>query len=222
LSVLLDESSEEINVQRLATELAVRRPTLESWLGLLEEAFLVARVPRTDTSVLRQSRGHKLHAVDSGLVAAYSSAVDPLGDERVRARIHEAAVFRHLRELARRVQGQVFYAHRRERGRRGRVEIDFVLLANEEAYLLEVTAAARLGDKVREVATTASSILSTAKASRPWRGRRIRGAVVHAGAQAIDDVVRCVPLTTFLETILCGPTGDPCTPLREMTTPIEP
>ena len=82
----------------------------------------------------------RVHAIDLGLVSAFSLAPAPLDDPRTRGLLVETAAFRHLHELEWKCQGQLrFYQERG--GGRARSEIDFVLIARDEVFALEITSA---------------------------------------------------------------------------------
>jgi len=81
----------------------------------------------------------KIYAGDHGLISALSS-VDPLVDPDVRARLVEAAVFRHLREARRHIDAQLGYFRRDDD-----LEVDFIWrMARGKAVAIEVTSSHRL------------------------------------------------------------------------------
>ena len=118
--------------------------SVREWVRLLSETMLVAPL---DLQVRRASAGararSKVFAADHGLVSAFAAHPRQPG---VRGRVFEAAVFRHLRELARSRRQELSYFRQSDELKK----IDFVL-QDEDGILcaVEVTSAMRLrGEKV--------------------------------------------------------------------------
>jgi hypothetical protein len=64
-------TSEELNLTELANALTISRPTVESYLGLLEQLFVVTRVGAwTSSQAKREIKASKVHFVDTGCAAA--------------------------------------------------------------------------------------------------------------------------------------------------------
>ena len=80
LSVLTARMASPLNVEGVATELSLPRSTVERYVTLFEEVFLIKRIPAWSTSATRRaSRAPKLMMVDSGL----ASSLGGLTTERV-------------------------------------------------------------------------------------------------------------------------------------------
>ena len=221
-AVLLERATEELNVKTLGEDLGIKRESLLAWLQHFEDGHLLLRLPRIDSDSLRELRGNpKVYTIDPGLASAFSLAPDPLDDPRTRGRLVETAVFRHLHELEWKCQGQLrFYQERK--GRRMRGEIDFVLIARDEVFALEITSAeGGVPSKASYVASQLKAWNSSPKIRGRLAGRECRGAVIHMGAQHLEGTVPGIPLADFLINIEDSPLDDPSKGLRDMTTPVE-
>jgi len=212
-AVLMDQSGEELNASGLATKLQVAQNTLKSWLDGLEEVFLVQRVPRLETSELRKIASRpKVHATDPGLIAAFAPGADPLEVPRIRGRLFESAVLRHLRELASRARGEVLCAQRRGTAGEPLGEADFLLEAGDEAFFVEVKSGEPPGSEGAE------RLLALSRDIREIQGggkpKDVRVLIVHGGSTREACGLPCVPLVDFLDAVLAGPASDPCASLR--------
>lgn len=120
--------------------------TVRHWVALLEDTFLVRPLPRSARHATARLRSRpKLYAADHGLVLAFAEA--PRRDPDLRGQVFEAAVYRHLRDLAQGAHGLVTYY----RDRSG-VEIDFLIPFDGRMIAVEVTASPRLrGDKLERL-----------------------------------------------------------------------
>lgn len=216
-SVLMDQSSKELNVDKLARTMSIQRPTLESWLGHLEESFLVSRLLRLETSTLRELRGRpKIHGTDPGLVAAFARHVDPLADADTKGRLFESALLRHVRELAAGCRGRIVYAQDRSSESRSRGEVDFLLLTQDEAWLIEVTASmGGVGAKAAFVREQADRLQGRRGRKALVGERQVHGLVVHGGSSKVSGPVPGIPMAVFLDEVLESETTDPCRILRE-------
>lgn len=215
LRILMDESGEELNTLRLSRELGCHRKTIEVWIGAMETALLIQRVPRRAASVRREILAQpKIYASDPALAAAFGPTADPLSDPRLKSRLYEAAVLRHLRELAARSGGKVACAQRKAPSGKSLGEVDFLLLAGREAYLMEATTSSS------QAKEKAWSVLEEGKEMK-GKFKAIYGCVVHGGAGREQHAVNCVPLGVFLDEVLGGPIDDPCAPLRNLSTKLK-
>ena len=138
LFIYLVESSGSIfNAAQRAHDLQRDYRTIQRWLQLLEEAGLVATLPRfaaRSSRRLQAAASPKVFASDHGLVSALSGldvSVSP-----VRGRIFEAVVFRHLRDLARGPLRRLSYFRLKDD-----LELDFVLEAEGRKVAVETTSA---------------------------------------------------------------------------------
>ena len=213
-AILMDQSSEELNVQALSRELGVKRPTLENWIAALEDSFLVHRLTGIETNEMRRLRHAKLHATDPGLVAAFASLSDPLVDHKVRGRMLEAAVLRHLRELARMVRGKLMFAQLRGSSTSKRGEVDFLLVTAREVFFVEVTGSATGSEKTKRIFNHIASYRDHGK-TKSQLGDRRTFALVVAGRPAEEPGV--APAALFLDHLLEAQGDDQCESLRRMS-----
>jgi len=180
---LVQDSGAELTLKTRADDLKADTRSVGDWVRLLSETLLIARLDRATrraTAGLRSS--YKLYAADHGLVAAFAAA--PPGDDAVRARIFEAVVFRHLREVALKVEASLTYF----RAEKGDEEIDFVLRGPDAVVGVEVTSSSRLRpEKIEKVRKVGRSLGAD------------RLLIVHGGSvEAAHPEVQAVPLQRFL------------------------
>jgi predicted AAA+ superfamily ATPase len=181
---LIEESGAIFNAARRAEDLGRDYRTVQGWLGHLEDAGLLALLPRHAERPSRRLRGAgspKVFPADHGLVPAVSTSEPSSG--RVRGAIFEAVVFRHLREVDREWPTRLSY-YRPD----NRHEIDFVLELDGRRIAVEVT---------------------SARQAKPEKMTKLRAAARRFGAQRTilvhggvrdeeEDGVRLVPLPRFL------------------------
>ncbi len=182
-SFLVQESGGEWNESKRAADLDSDRRTVGEWLQLLEDTLLVVRLDRLAVHPAAGLRAQpKLYAADHGLINAFALA--DTSDPEIRARVYEAAVFRHLRELARE-DARTGIAYYRDRSGR---EVDFVLDLPDARVLIEVTGSARVkGEKVTRLGEVARRIGAD------------RQVVVYGGSLSTEEqATRTVPLGSFL------------------------
>lgn len=192
LFIYLVESSGAIfSAAERAEDLGRDYRTVQRWIGLLEDAGLVATLARFATRPSRRLKGARsprVFASDHGLISALSSSGTSAPE--VRGQLFEAVVFRHLRELARARQGRLSYFRVRDD-----LEVDFVFELGERRIAIEVTGARNV--RPRKVAR--------ARAAADELGAE-RLVFIHGGlAEASDERSSSVPLSRFLltpETIL--------------------
>jgi len=92
-----------------------------------------------ETALSEPKRTHNFEpsqdlASDHGLITAFASAPEPIEVADIRARVFEAAVFRHLREVARADHGVLSFGRVEEN-----LEIDFIIRYPGHAVGIEVT-----------------------------------------------------------------------------------
>lgn len=181
---LVQQSGGDQNASDRAADLGVDPRTVSRWIDLLEDTFLVAALPRGRTSAKASARLRgrpKLYAADHGLVTAFAEA--PLRESEVRARVFEAVVYRHLREIARTEGGEIHYLRWGNE-----LEVDFVLEVGSARVAIEVTHSVQpRAEKRRAVAQAAE------------RAGAERAVLIHGGLSE-DEVegVAFVPLLRFL------------------------
>ena len=73
LSILADRTASPLSVEGIANGLAISKTTVERYIVLFEEVFLVKRIPAwTNFATNRATRQRKLVFVDSGMCAHLS------------------------------------------------------------------------------------------------------------------------------------------------------
>lgn len=110
LTYVVRESGSGFVASDRANALGVDAESVEEWVRALEDTlFLVRLESRSDHPVGRVggSESPKIYASDPGLVSALSPL--SLEDPRLRGRLFGAAVFRHLRDVAWEVGGELTY-----------------------------------------------------------------------------------------------------------------
>lgn len=179
---LAQDSGALFNASHRASDLGADPRTVDRWVDLLEDTLLLARLPKhVEHAAARLRARSKIFAADPGLVSAFSELSSR--DEEVRAKVFEAAVFRHLRDVARRVEGELGYFRSRDD-----LEVDFVLEATEGRVAIEVTSSSRPRNRKLARLRRAAGHLKT--------DRRI---LIYGGV--IEEVVegaRVLPLQRFL------------------------
>jgi predicted AAA+ superfamily ATPase len=123
-----------------------------------------------------------VYAAEHGLIPAFAASANPMAQARVRARVFEAVVLRHLESFLSGLHEVRFF--RRSDG----VEIDFIVEHGGETWAIEVTS---------------SASVETRKVQRLYEAGTAVGAkhlvLIHGGTQEItDDRGRAVPLEKFL------------------------
>ena len=152
---LLQDSGAAFDAAARARDSGADPRSVREWVRLLEQTLLLLpleRFTRQPSSGLRSKP--RLFAADHGLVAAFATL--PPSMERVRARIFEAAVFRHLREVVRTTRGELSYFRRDDD-----LEVDFVVNGPAGLTAVEVTSASRLRPEKVERLRKAGQALGT-------------------------------------------------------------
>jgi len=174
-----------------AGDLKVNPKSVEAWLDILEGTHLIHRLQ--DDRIHGAASDHiraksKIYVADHGLVAAMSTAADPLADSFIRSQVFEAVVYRHLRDFVRSRRGSLSYLRRRGRSRGGDLEIDFVIRSGSKTAAIEVTSSREVdAQKIERVREAADTIQATTR-------------IVITGAVTPDSRrdVQIVPLHQFL------------------------
>jgi predicted AAA+ superfamily ATPase len=134
---LAESSGAEFKVAERARDLEADPRSIRQWLDLLTSTLLVTRLEQHRLKPAARLRSvAKIHAADPGIASAFAPMADDAG---TRGRLFEAAVFRHLRDVARELDGEIGYL----RGPDG-LEIDFVLSSRQRVVGIEVTSATRV------------------------------------------------------------------------------
>ena len=137
-------AGQTLNLSALSGALGVDGKTVERWLTLLEQMFLIRRVPAWHRNDLKRLiKAPKLHFIDSGLLAALQrvSAGDMQGERSRLGPLLEGFVFSELAKLIGHSDDPVSLSHFRDRDR---VEVDFVLEQAGKIVGIEVKATATL------------------------------------------------------------------------------
>lgn len=135
---LVQKSGSGFVASDCASALGVDAEWVEEWVRALEDTLLLVRLEnRSEEPAVRAcgSGSSKIYASDPGLVSALSPL--SLEDPRLRGRLFGAAVFRHLRAVAREVGGELTYFRGRDQQK-----IDFVLEAPGRRVAVGVTCSA--------------------------------------------------------------------------------
>lgn len=177
LVYLLQDSGAEFNAEARARDLGADARSVREWARLLADTLLVSPLERFTRNAAAGLRSKsKIFAADPGLVAAFAPL--PVQDPAVRARAFESAVFRHLREAARELEGKLTYFRHREN-----LEIDFVLEDKDRLVAVEVTSSLRLrADKAERLRQAARELGAD-------RRLLVHGGVLEESAEGVDAVV---------------------------------
>lgn len=178
---LLQDSGSELNAEARARDLGADPRTVRDWIRLLMDTLLVVPLERQIRHAATGLRSKpKVYAADPGLVTAF--ALSPLEEPGMRAKAFEAAVFRHLRDAARELEGRLTYFRHKED-----LEIDFVLEHARTTIGIEVTSGLRARPD---------------KLARLQKAGEALGAdlllLIHGGAVEEKGGVRSLALQTFL------------------------
>ena len=179
---LIQDSGADFFAEKRADDLKADPRSVRDWVHLLVDTLLVAPLERRTRQAAAALRSRtRLFAADHGMVSAF--AASPGGDERVRARVFEAVVFRHLREAARQLEADLSYFRQDEER-----EIDFVLDTGGVTVGIEVTSSSRVRPEKIEKVRRAGELLGAD-----------RLLLVHGGlVEQQGDRVQPVPLFRFL------------------------
>lgn len=160
--------------------------TVQGWVDRLLDTMLLARLEKRTlraTEELRKRPQPKIFAADHGLIVAFSPFPKRLDGEGIRPRVFESVVFRHLRELVRRVSGKLtFFRDNNEE------EIDFVLNCDQGVFGVEVTSSSE---------TRGRKLALLEKADRALGADRLF--LIHGGFREFTEKnIRGIPLRAFL------------------------
>lgn len=138
-------SGQLVNLTDLGGRLGLNRLTAGKYLALLEQLFLVGRVPAWHAAdVTRLVKTPKLHAVDTGMMCALRgiNRRKLLGNPADLGSLLESFVYNELRKQAFWLDEPLAFHHFRDKDK---VEVDIVMeSASGECYGIEVRAAASL------------------------------------------------------------------------------
>lgn len=145
LARLIDHAAvaagQTVNLSALAGLLGVDGKTVDRWLTLLEQMFVVRRVRAWHRNDLKRLvKAPKLHFLDSGLLAALRriSESDIRADRMKLGPLLEGFVFAELSKLVQQRDGEALISHFRDRDQ---VEIDLILEREGRVVGVETKAA---------------------------------------------------------------------------------
>lgn len=134
-----------LNVSSLATELGIRRETVESYLTVCERLFLLRRLqPWHRNQAKRLIKTPKVHFVDSGLCASLAGmdAVDAVRERARFGHLLETFVVQQLAAQAGWTDRDLELWHYRDKDQN---EVDLVITRGSDVWGVEVKAAATAG-----------------------------------------------------------------------------
>lgn len=143
---LVQDSGGIFNASRRASDLGADERSVRKWIELLLDTYLLVRLEETSrstkTPAVLRSRP-KLYAADHALISAF--ATNPT-EPTHRAKLFEAAVYRHLREAAASGERIGYFRSGQE------LEIDFVMETGGRVIGIEVTSSRGVrSDKVAKL-----------------------------------------------------------------------
>jgi predicted AAA+ superfamily ATPase len=179
-----------LNQSELARDARLPVSTVSRYLGLLEAAFVIARLaPHLRSRATRLLKSPKIFVSDSGLAAHLIGATDlsPEADEPMRGALLETYVHQNLAGI---LDAHLPEARLDYWSLQGRHEVDFVVSRGPRAIAIEVKAAARIGDRD----------LAGLKALRAKTPGVQAGIVAYNGSEALQlgDDLYAIPLGILL------------------------
>ena len=167
-------SSRFMDMTKIGARLSIRRPTLESYVNMMEALFVIERLPPwTQTDYSRVGRRKKLYMADSGLMASILGwrHEQVRGDPDRAGKLVETFAFNELAALVDAADGGYSLWHYRDREQR---EIDFLVERDDGALL---------GIEVKAAATVKPEDFRHLRwfKERLAKGRRFVGALLYAG-----------------------------------------
>ncbi|MGH2877731.1 MAG: ATP-binding protein [Solirubrobacteraceae bacterium] len=190
LRLLASQSANLVSYRKLAAQLEIDDKTVKEYVALLEQTFLVRRLPGWRPGLgAREAARAKAYMCDPGLLAYLLGADEQRVrvDDQVKGKACETLVFAELLKHRSWAQEEVrLYHYQRERE-----DIDFVAESRAgEIVAIEVKAAASLGRSDRR----------SLERLRAARGSTFKaGVIVHAGARTIPlgDRLWAVPFSAL-------------------------
>ena len=137
-------SAQLLNASALASDLGLRRETVDHYLAVLERLFLVRRLPAWHgNTAKRLVKSPKVHLLDSGLAASLGdlAAADWLHRRDRMGPLLESFVVQQLIAQAAWTDPDLRFWHYRDRDR---IEVDVVMTRGPKTWGVEVKAAASL------------------------------------------------------------------------------
>lgn len=140
VSVIASYSSKFIDKSKITSAMGIGTNTLDSYLGVLENTFLVDKLsPYLKTDYERVNKQSKYFLTDTGLMSAVLdwNIEDTYFDTDKSGKIFETYVYHQLAEQVELTNGEYSLFHYRDREKR---EIDFIIESNDTIYGIEVKA----------------------------------------------------------------------------------
>jgi predicted AAA+ superfamily ATPase len=148
MQVAASHTASMLNVSELAAPFQLSRPTIDTYLSLLRQLFLVDELPAWHSNRLKRLvKTPKLHVTDTGLAAALTnvSAEAVYRDRRLFGALLETFVYTELAKQASWRDDDLRLFHLRDRDG---VEVDVVVEAHDGVVAgVEVKAAATVGEE---------------------------------------------------------------------------
>ena len=142
LEYLCHQTAQLLNISEIAKALGHARPTIEKYLAILEQLYLVRRLPAWHRNVRKRLvKSPKIHICDSGLAAALANitAMTWTEDRKRFGHLLESFVLQQLMIQAAGLQTNTRLWHYRDKDQ---VEVDCVLTQGNRTWGIEVKAAA--------------------------------------------------------------------------------
>jgi len=190
VETVLSFNGQLINSTELGVRNGIDRKTADRYLALLEQLYIVQRLPAWSQSDLKRLiKTPKLHVVDSGLGAAMQgiTTVRAAKDRTLLGPLAEAYVLGELRKQAGWSEGQYRLSHYRDKDG---VEVDVV--AEDEQRRL-------LGIEVKASATVGAADLSGLVRLRSATRKFVGGVLLYNGEHTLPfgDRLWAVPMATL-------------------------
>jgi hypothetical protein len=180
LVYLIQSSGGELSAENRAGDLSADARSVAAWTARLLETKLIERLEKLSRHPADTLRSRpKIFAADPALINAFAT----LPAESLRPQLFEAAVFRHLRDLAREADGKVAYFRYKND-----LEIDFVLQRGRDLLGIEVKSSPQVRSASLERLRKAGAVLEATRLVL------IYGGATAAGAADLP----VIPLLTFL------------------------
>lgn len=178
-----------INSSALGVQNGMDRKTADRYVALLEQLFIVHRLPAWSHSDLKRLvKAPKLYAVDSGVAAAIAGVTDArvAKDRTLLGPLLETFVIGELRTQAAWSQGQYRFSHYRDKDG---VEVDLIV-EDEQRQLLAI--------EVKASATASANDMAGLARLRSKSRECVGGILLYDGehALAFGDRLLALPLAT--------------------------
>lgn len=193
LSAAASQTAQLFNLSGLASPFELSRPTISTYVTLLERLFLLERLPAWHSNRLKRLvKRPKFHLIDTGIAAALIGAdISTLTTDRpLLGQLLETFVFQELRRQASWYDLPTEFFHLRNKDG---VEVDIVI---------EQPAGAVAGVEVKASATVRSGdFTGLRKLAKATGGRFVRGVVLYDGETSapFGDQLHAVPIRRLWE-----------------------